>query len=335
MDAASSPLNIPELLGECISYLHESVGDLAACAVVRRSWTYAAQSHLFKVIGIGLHKSREALDRRYARFLDIVAASPHILRFAMRLEVYPEALQPHTFSRPASSRLSLEYSAGIQQLLSLPRLGCVRLHGEFRAPGMFEHIWRRAAPGIKHWQPLVNSVPPPGSAMRGLQLESLTIGGYSAISRFLGAGPWVFDLSRLKALYVCLDDPFLRSSGFATLTPTLEVLEFVRGRGCVDLSLCTRLARLHIRCSRGSRSHEPYLPMIMDTLSTLPPDNRVQEIAVTSTALAQCGAQTQIEQHLATLRMPCLRRLEVCRRSAGQAEPGLESAALFVKFSYC
>ncbi|KAK7034412.1 hypothetical protein R3P38DRAFT_3496972 [Favolaschia claudopus] len=46
--AALTPLNIPELLNECLAYYHSSPGDLAAFALVARCWVAVAQLHLYR-----------------------------------------------------------------------------------------------------------------------------------------------------------------------------------------------------------------------------------------------------------------------------------------------
>ncbi|KAJ6525836.1 hypothetical protein DFH09DRAFT_1188257 [Mycena vulgaris] len=284
-----SPLNVPELLSDCISHLQESTADLAACAVVSRSWTYAAQSHLFRNIFISLQwpltTPLPCLNQRCSRFLEMTSTSPHLSRFVLCLELYPEALSPENFAallklpfpklrtlRILSLRpLTLALVAGMKQLLSLPSL---EYYGD---PSIFQHIWKRLSPSVKGIElicPGLDSSLLAPMLAAPLKIESLKVRGSRGIVRWLASDRCAFDFSHLRALHLGNNSGLLHAPAFIAAAKTLELLEIDARRGtyAIDLSPYTRLEFLHIFC--GSDEH---LPKVFETLRTIPRRNRIEK----------------------------------------------------------
>ncbi|KAF8209592.1 hypothetical protein K438DRAFT_234558 [Mycena galopus ATCC 62051] len=162
--AQSNPLNVEELVENCISFLH-SPRDLKSCALVSRRWVYAAQSYLFRAPDItSVLSTPEIL---WHLFLETLASSPHLIPYIRRLhiELDPGRLQHvATLSRICGFHFpNLEtvvlilYGDGLpasavtalQQLFGLPTVRRIRLHCTLRDAKAFTHLWDRCSPGLK------------------------------------------------------------------------------------------------------------------------------------------------------------------------------------------
>ncbi|KAK6969134.1 hypothetical protein R3P38DRAFT_3505249 [Favolaschia claudopus] len=72
-----TPLNVPEVLDHCISFVPIPSPDLLACSLVARSWVYAAQSRLFRaphITNIRFYDQEEIVWR----FHSSLVSSPHL-----------------------------------------------------------------------------------------------------------------------------------------------------------------------------------------------------------------------------------------------------------------
>ncbi|KAJ7696799.1 hypothetical protein B0H17DRAFT_1053111 [Mycena rosella] len=240
-----SPLDIPELAERCISLLHDSYDDLVACATVKRSWTYFAQSYLFKDVGLSIE------DGSCARLLDVFTDSPHLIRFVLRMNVWVEFMSPEEFAALAAlpflnirvlhicSRRepSSQAATAIQQFLALPRLEYVKLKYTLRDLDQFERTLERASPSIKHLLLCLESTqgspalvfPSPKTrtttTQTRMQISSLRMVGDSTFLRWLATGRSAIDLSRLRTLDLrgC-DSTILCTPAFASAAAGLEVL---------------------------------------------------------------------------------------------------------------
>ncbi|KAJ7141661.1 hypothetical protein C8R43DRAFT_1016960 [Mycena crocata] len=241
-DPQLNPLLIPDLLNHCIDYLRDSPPDLAACALVSRSWVFEAQSHLLREVRfIGGSQNQN----RWARLHDVLQTSPHLVRHIQRLEFSVHSLLPETcvaicnlpFTRLEKVLVAAPFLrnviCAIQQLFSLPTLRRVEIWTPFDDPLAVSQIWDGMGPGIKHvsWgaigsntQPLRRSTPP-------IMLDSLQLVIHvedDLPSSFYTHLESLVDLPHLRALSLglCRFGAILLS----TLAPrllSLEVLDFV------------------------------------------------------------------------------------------------------------
>ncbi|KAJ7746426.1 hypothetical protein B0H14DRAFT_3605951 [Mycena olivaceomarginata] len=95
-----SPLGISELLNQCIGLLHESPSDLAACALVSRSWVPAAQSRIFKSLSITAPSTAQN-TRLWSRCQATLRGSPHLIRYIHSLSVSSTSMLYDTFAATA------------------------------------------------------------------------------------------------------------------------------------------------------------------------------------------------------------------------------------------
>ncbi|KAJ6624237.1 hypothetical protein B0H10DRAFT_1943422 [Mycena sp. CBHHK59/15] len=225
---ADSPLDIQEVVDHCIDFLHDSVPDLRACALVHRSWVDAAQFHLFRHISFS--NVVENQNVRCSRFLDIFGASPRNARirgFVSRFEVRLRQLTHNNFVAisPLFPRLRHIHISGtskphvppldvsaLRQLLSLPTVERVEIYyWSFANASEFLQIWEGCSRSIRHlslgrigissdanhWITQQHSAT---HSTRRIKLESLDIWEAQPISSWLADGDCQFDFSHLKTL---------------------------------------------------------------------------------------------------------------------------------------
>ncbi|KAJ7840152.1 hypothetical protein B0H13DRAFT_2101220 [Mycena leptocephala] len=321
MRSPPRPLDIPELIEACLGFLNSS--DLAACALVNRSWRYAAQPYFFRYITLG------HTNRKFGEFLDILLISPHISSFIVRLTLLVSYLSPdyaatfvqfhfpnlHTLRILAWDQFELSRTVadGIQQLLSLPGLLSVTVMFMPDCPCLFQHIWARA--NIRHVCLSSLSSPSadaelwaPDPIRTAISLESLYLTNSMGVPRALTVGHTPIDLTNLKALYLdSTKTEILRAPIFAaTAAPSIQLLKVDAGPGLVDgaidLSAYSRLESFSL--------FRPTVRVVLDTLSTIPRENCVREIVIFKSDIFEEGRR-QIKRHIATLPLFCLQTMEI------------------------
>jgi hypothetical protein len=254
MRSPPRPLDIPELIEACLGFLNSSA-DLAACALVNRSWRYAVQPYCFRDINLGPTDT----NRKFRQFLDILSISPHISSFVVRLTLWVSSFSPdyaatfvqfhfpnlHTLHILAWNQVELSRTVadGIQQLLSLPGLLSVTVMFMPDCPCLFQHIWARAAPNIRHVCLSSLSSPSadaelwaPDPIRTAISLESLYLTNSMGVPRALTVGHTPIDLTNLKALYLdSKKTEILRAPIFAaTAAWSIQLLKVDAGPGLVS-----------------------------------------------------------------------------------------------------
>ncbi|KAF7366718.1 hypothetical protein MSAN_00929900 [Mycena sanguinolenta] len=303
-----------ELVDECLSYLHyeyqstHQPNDLMACALVCKSWSLAAQRHLFKIVRLGTTRRRS-----HIRLLDrTLRASPHLIQHIHSLVLYrgPLVKKKNSINIAAFEKIcnisythlesvffldgeitfTLRYARALQRLLSLPTLCQVNLSGTFPDPAAFCAVWDRCSPTIKHLElhcrnHIQHDLHPTAShSSASVALRSLKLNIYS----FNGVDEWLnhdlcpFDFSQLAVLSVT--NPTLLGIGRSRMIPalqTIRALEFNIGmffdeNQLIDLSLFSNLQFLRI-----SFYCHPHLTAIaLDTLSTLVISSAIRHIVM-------------------------------------------------------
>ncbi|KAJ6555260.1 hypothetical protein B0H10DRAFT_1967819 [Mycena sp. CBHHK59/15] len=280
MDLAASPLDTQELVDHCIGFLHDSVPDLAACAL----------SHLFNNIRLTHTVCRATTEKRCRRFLELVGESPHLIRLSSRLEVETSLISQHSLWNLANvpfthlrelhvyhnfGHLSHEVFPGIQKLFSLSTLQAVALQCnmdcEEGAPGIFKGLWNGCSPSVKHLglscTPVKSIVkaPPiqPSTASSRIELESLHITYAGDISDWLQDSQCPFDFSHLKTLCIYTDTTVPCYNPFVTILGNIQCLDFAACLDCptFDLGKFTQLSVLRLSIPRSAD-----LPMALETL---------------------------------------------------------------------
>ncbi|KAJ7721824.1 hypothetical protein DFH07DRAFT_857408 [Mycena maculata] len=298
MEKGSNPLQVQELLDQCIYLMRGSKSDLTACALVARSWVYPAQSLLFQEIdpwhlkrGLGDHR------RLWLHILEILRTSPHLIRHIRRLHVYAHGLANETFSeiclfpfthledvkiRPFD--LPPTVAVAIQGLLSLPTL--LRLDIECSFPDFvtFVQIWGRCSPSITkislgscHILDDYEEIPPYSTAPVNVEYLRFT-------SMDEGIGYWLrqdicpLNLSCLRVLSVGQHTDVLRWPRLASSLRTLEALEFniPQLNESIDFSLFPELSCVRV-CVFAGRA--PW-SKALDTFSTISPSNCLSNVTI-------------------------------------------------------
>ncbi|KAJ7476643.1 hypothetical protein FB451DRAFT_1460920 [Mycena latifolia] len=310
------PIDIQELLESCIWPLRDSLPDMRACALVARRWLHAAQPHIFHEISI--QSDGAPPPTPISRFLAVLHASPHLIKYIVRLDLVCQAMGhngeafyalcsvnfthlEHVSVHPEGG-LGLESARAIQQLLSAPALQRVQLTCVVGQLALFAQIWGRCAPGIRHLElsftgPLtvsnlddadlaeLQSTPKPPVA-----LESLRLGCPPHSAEWLTDPLWPLDLSALKVF----------SRRWHTVLPWPRVVPALRSIEVLDLIAMVRhtasgslmyiadpsqqddiidLAWFpHLTLLRIELIRRMELPVALRILSSLPPENRLRRL---------------------------------------------------------
>ncbi|KAJ7442041.1 hypothetical protein FB451DRAFT_1298156 [Mycena latifolia] len=312
-----SPLRIKELIEQCIEFLCDSPADLKACALVSRSWTSAAQGHLFKEIAIRGLFSAVSWPR----------GSPYLIRHIRCLQLNTQGLPQESFSAICNlpfthlrqvtiyhTSSTNPFGLAIQQLLSLPSLTRVKLVAHFITPSRFLQIWERVSPSIRHLKLYCYRHPSsprtprpiPDSRSAPVALESLELPSLEYINDWLLHDLCPLDVSRLRFLSIASShEPLLRSAKFAAAFRTLEVLDLSLGKSdaMVDISTLPNLSVLRL-CAM-------HAPMLLNTVSTIPASSRIRHIFIWRSSLDRqwCDA---LDSKIISLPVERLPTLELC-----------------------
>ncbi|KAJ7495388.1 hypothetical protein FB451DRAFT_365817 [Mycena latifolia] len=290
-----SLFGVQELLDHCIGFLHDSPSDLKACALVSRSWVYAAQAHIFQEVPITAQRiTTPSPDRLWGRCKDLLHSSPHLIRHIYRLQVQRHNMSierfvdvcnfPFTHLQVVSIftfMLSHPTAIALQQLLSLPTLCRVRLDCSFSEPANFLALWERCSPGLKHLHLLCYSSQGfhPQSAYRSapICLESVRITEVTNMREWLVHDLCPFNFSGLKVLSITTHTEILSWTNVAPALRTIEVLDFVADAAepPIDLSLFENLKLLRMSVLTPSA-----WPKAVDALSTITSSSRIHTIVI-------------------------------------------------------
>ncbi|KAJ7617095.1 hypothetical protein FB45DRAFT_222452 [Roridomyces roridus] len=283
-----NPLELPELLDQCIHHL-DANSDLSACAAVARSWAYPAQSALYRA---PLYTKRLADlpgPQRRARLMSTLLNSSHLVSFVRYLHFCPDT-EPDichvAFPRLEGIEtdhftLTDSVAVGLHQLFSLPTVRDVSLFCQIPKPAAFLRVWERVSPTITaidlhcydgHHGPLsTGAAVVPHRHTVQIPLKALRIKGGAQISTlWFQDRNCVFDLSELKCLILATYEHVLQWRTLIPAFETIEMLDLGLLQGAVDLSAFTSLHTLRARSLQFS--------MILDVLATIPSTNRLRNV---------------------------------------------------------
>ncbi|KAJ7486767.1 hypothetical protein FB451DRAFT_1228002 [Mycena latifolia] len=304
MDEPTNPLDIQELLDQCIEFLGDSHSDLKACALVSRSWTSPAQARIFRTIEV----ISASPDLSWTRLLQVLRRSPHLIRHVERLllrspqmvqssswrvmEWTPLAIQsfsalcelPFTqlrhFSIHHPAVAPLEVGIALQQLLTLPTIERLSLILSLH-PWVFVQLWDRCSSRLRHLKicsPEISphGVPLPRSRSPRIALESLRIVSVASLRNWLGDDLSPIDLSGLKMLSVDVgDEQILRWPNLTPALRTIEVLDFTPWVEVVDLSALPNLVLIRMTVEIGHMWQTARA-----TLATIAAPSRIKRIVI-------------------------------------------------------
>ncbi|KAK6981178.1 hypothetical protein R3P38DRAFT_2664439 [Favolaschia claudopus] len=151
-----NPLEIQELLDQCIDLVSTSRQDLMACSLVARSWVNTTQSHLFRVAPSTPHFLSW-------RFFDTLVKFPHLIRHVHALTIRRpsdmDLINRIPFTHLESVGLVLTYETlepwedeqrfQLQQTLSLPHLRILSLFHRDRFSS-FHRFFLHLSPTVQH-----------------------------------------------------------------------------------------------------------------------------------------------------------------------------------------
>ncbi|KAJ7184756.1 hypothetical protein C8R46DRAFT_1065066 [Mycena filopes] len=328
-----SPLDIEELLERCIQYLHCSRRDLKACALVSRSWVYPAQSHLFRAPGVLPQlpqPSRSAST--WDHFLQILSHSTHLIRHIRHLYITPKATTLSTLRAICTLQfthlqsVSLVYLGDLspdvvlllQQLLSLPTLRRLTLACAIAEWESVLNLLDHCSPSLREIQFLCSREPPtrppqtllPLSPRGRITLTSLFMGSSHTVDYDLIRTPSLFDLSRLRLLYVGWSAEIPWPS-FGPVVRHIEALSIFARTTPLDLASFPDLTCLRLALPRWI-PREATLPMAIQILSGIGPANVIRKIVIGADVVTLDGhVCTQLDAALSSLPMPQRPRIEV------------------------
>ncbi|KAJ7644055.1 hypothetical protein FB45DRAFT_1052880 [Roridomyces roridus] len=270
-----SPLEVPEILDQCLGHLLDHPDALLASALVRRSWTFPAQSNLFWHVLLADYFGgpKVDLDRRCTLLLASLRASSHLSSLIRSFELSTECLSPKNLtalvstSLPRLHTLYLAYTwpselaaKGMRQLLSCPTLKHVQIRcSSGDSPDIFQSLFESLSPGVTRMEffpvgmvPLVPETPTLVYRGAPLRIESFRFtAAYrrgvlwleSATGRYL-------DFTHLLRLSMGVYYHYLQAPLFLAAARTIEVLKFDTNKdtGIVDISSYTCVKTLCVSC---------------------------------------------------------------------------------------
>ncbi|KAJ7488354.1 hypothetical protein FB451DRAFT_1553761 [Mycena latifolia] len=304
MHPCQCPLDIQEILDNCIEFLCDSPLDLRACALVSHAWLCAAQPRLFRKISIGSAKPLWKLRKHWDRFRTILDSSPHLIGYIRHLDLHPLHLSAETLTAVCTfpftrlRELSIfEFTASpaaqiaLQQLFSLSTLRRARIICVFGHPSAIQQIFERCAPGLKHLELLCSQAPgsvshsslhPSSTPIRPQSFRITSVPSSMLTARPLPLRNWLthnflpFDFSDLKVLSIPTNTDILHWPNLAPVLRRIKVLDFIADNTepPIDLSLLPNLALLRVCIPGGTWA------MAIDTLATMTTPNRIRTIVL-------------------------------------------------------
>ncbi|KAK6988313.1 hypothetical protein R3P38DRAFT_3444445, partial [Favolaschia claudopus] len=242
------PLNIPELLNECLAYYHSSPGDLAAFALVARCWVAVAQLHLYRAPNPSSSSFRGGNFRLRANQLyqtlstnaDLcsmvreLTLNEHHIGDGLDKIATVQLTHLRTLSITLTELRQTQPTPALAHILAQPML-CALYFTSYRYSfPSFNVCWKHCSPNVRHLEIDTNfpSYKTTGSAT--LQLESLRLGLSMGILEHVHplhySDFYPFDLSKLKALSIYLQLPVCWND--LIRCETIKVLELYGGRVC-------------------------------------------------------------------------------------------------------
>ncbi|KAJ7444306.1 hypothetical protein FB451DRAFT_1294287 [Mycena latifolia] len=260
------PLDIQEL-DQCIAFLCDSPSDLRACALVARSWTSAAQIHIFRELSIRSASSNRLWEKTEQLFRN----SPHLICHIQRLVLHWDALPRDTFSAVCkfpfthlrdvcvcqNAGVTLLEAAAIQTLFSLPTLRRVKIDATLLEPSSFLQIWDAITPNVIHldlscsndFPEEIRRRPIPNRRSPPIAPKILRIRTMDYVRNWVVDELSPLDYSRVKVLSLLYGyEELSRLSKFAPALQTVEVLDLLvdDATNIIDLSVLPSLVRLRI-----------------------------------------------------------------------------------------
>jgi hypothetical protein len=243
-----NPILIPELVDQFVAHLVDSRADLVleACALVSKSWVFAAQHHFFREIVLDSEHLCRAIDKT-------LRASSHLIQHIRRPRIrrsHEAILSVESLARICRipftnlNKLSIETYAPwptpasqspgpLGQLLSLPTLQHVKLDTETLEPAIFLPLWETCSPNIRrlHLSCQLTSSDPISPFRRRssakLSLESLRLDDAGThVHEWMAHDFCPFDFSTLAVLSVGNSTSILGCDAMEPALRTIEVLEF-------------------------------------------------------------------------------------------------------------
>ncbi|KAJ7883906.1 hypothetical protein B0H14DRAFT_2701289 [Mycena olivaceomarginata] len=309
-----SPLGISELLDQYIGLLHESTSDLAACALVSRSWVPAAQSRIFKSLSITAPSTAQN-TRLWSRCQATLRGSPHLIRYIHSLSVSSTSMLYDTFAAvctyPFTHLRKIFVVIGfevvlLQHMFSLPTLRSAECI--FITPANWLPILGHCSPALKHLSVMQCQSSPetldPSSYQFStpFQLKSLCI-RCAEISDWLSPAGLPLDFSSLRFLSIGTTTEIINGPTLAPILRHIEVLDFVaiKSQAVINLSLFHNLVMLRVSLDMKNGWSE-HLP----TLSTITSLNRIRTIWVRGLWKPAGPFLSQLDSTLAGLQTPHL-----------------------------
>ncbi|KAJ7463320.1 hypothetical protein FB451DRAFT_464683 [Mycena latifolia] len=323
MDENLNTLQIQELLDQCIEFLRDSPSDLIACALVSRSWTFAAQLHLFREVQIKSISS----PNLWPRLQETLRSSPHLIRHIRRLRFNSEAVSltrvfeicefPFTHLQHVSIRHTntpLPAGLPIPHLLSLPTLTHAKIVAQFSDPSSFLQLWERCSPKLRHidlycfQRSDLDALPIQTHRFPPVALESLKIRSIKYIGNWLANDLCPLDLSKLKVLSIIHGlEEVLQWPRFAPALRTLQALDFIPRVSTqrLDLSVFPNLLLIRLGGATGTEFKSS-----LDVLSMIAAPSRVQKIIIWNSYLDGACCE-QLDAKFASLPVDPLPILEL------------------------
>ncbi|KAJ7106513.1 hypothetical protein C8R44DRAFT_324759 [Mycena epipterygia] len=288
-----------ELVDHIIDFPYDSPNNWPACALVSRSWTHAAQSHIFRSVRLVSSRSEEN-ERLWTRFHETLDASPHLIRHVRQLDFRSRFyLSTETFIMICSfpfthlQRASVDCfltptsAVALQQMLSLPTLHHLQiLCVTAAAQSAFFHIWDQCSTRLRHLE-LECYLKAAQGFSPTIRLESLNVIAATDVVRDWLTHPLCpLDFSGLKH-FSTWNTELLASQKFAHALQTIQTLDVLANtvNPILDLSSFPSLALLRITII------EEHWSWVLATLSTITPSNRILKIVLAGGFLDMLSAQ--------------------------------------------
>ncbi|KAJ7488905.1 hypothetical protein FB451DRAFT_1552850 [Mycena latifolia] len=357
MASIGNPMAVQELVDYCIDFLFASAPDLKACALVSRSWTAAAQMHLFSCIVVGSpgysygQTTLPDLNRRRChRLFEVLATSPRLIGWIESLEVHLDTL-PHDILRAISmfpfvglrrilvsgNWAARETILVTQDLFAFGTLTNLSIAGNFRSLSNFVEVLERCSPNIRdvsfgrvHIEPIApNSLAVPHGLLpldRRIEIDSLDLWWSSTIHHWLNSPQCRFGFANLKRLRLNENTSLPQWTGFAPSIPGVEHLQFqpqVPGPSIIDLEPFASLKSIEIFLE-----YKDDVAPALETLSTIVPSNQIQtlRLRLPNPHLPDADVGAEMDRHILALPLSHLRAVELVYGPLGSPPrlPGAE-----------
>ncbi|KAJ7434912.1 hypothetical protein B0H11DRAFT_2116026 [Mycena galericulata] len=338
MPLLRTPFAVQELVDYCIDFLHTCTPELKACALVSRSWSPAAQMHLFNCISIGFGvittpDDLETIIRRWhcvcevlstsakhrewvdSLEVDLHTASPDIL-IALSDLYFPRIRRIYTACKWSAS----ETTTAIQKLFSHQTLSQVELYGSFDSLLGFTQIFENCSRHIKtvsFWQVYIGSnssiehLPP---CETKIPIEVLSLLQSDTIHHWLNSPQCPFEFSTLKHLALDLESAsVLDQPAISGILPRTERLSIQRPFPTENVTTTISLVPFTNLTYLELANPSDEFSWALQILSTLPRTNRVEIIRFPApdTRFPDGQSGPEVDKLVLALRSPHLRAVEL------------------------